>query len=222
MKRTTAAEEVELARRIQLGDEDAVAELVMRNRPLAVRIARPFHSPGHTPEDWVQWALIGMVKAARTFDPDRGVRYGSWAVWQMRSELNRYYESVGPLVGTIRQRRRVGRPAGEVDTCSTEELLSELQAPDWPAPWRTTEQRIDLRHAIEGARLTPRERRVLYLRFAADAVLDEIGAEFGVGRERARQIMEEALAKLRRWFARHGAGTESGTDRRPAGPAEAA
>jgi len=64
--------------------------LVLRFRPLAWGLARRYASGGHAFDDLKQVACLGLVKALRRFDPDRGVSFSSFAVPTVLGELRRY------------------------------------------------------------------------------------------------------------------------------------
>jgi RNA polymerase sigma factor (sigma-70 family) len=75
----TAQEERDLARRIAQGDDAARHALVLANVRLAVDVAAKFRGRGIEFEDLVQAALIGLDVAARKFDPERRVRFSTYA-----------------------------------------------------------------------------------------------------------------------------------------------
>lgn len=83
----TAREEAELGRRIQAGDPEAKRRLIEHNGRLAVSMAREFTGRGVAFEDLVQDALVGVAVAAEKFDPERGVKFSTYATWWVRREL---------------------------------------------------------------------------------------------------------------------------------------
>ena len=85
----TAEEEQDLARRIRAGDRAAYDELVERNLPLVRRLCRRFWGTSLF-DDAVQQGDMGLMKAAEKFDPDRGVRFSSYAAVWIRQYIQRY------------------------------------------------------------------------------------------------------------------------------------
>lgn len=88
----TAEEEVNLARLIQAGGpagDAAKAELVTRNVRLAILFAKRIHSNHMSLEDSIQEGMFGLIRAAEKFDPDRGVRFATYANWWIRQAILR-------------------------------------------------------------------------------------------------------------------------------------
>ncbi len=77
----------ELSRAVRAGCERALDRLVRATAPLVVSVARRYRHRGVELEDLVQEGNVGLVRAARSFDPDRGVRFTTYAVWCIRREI---------------------------------------------------------------------------------------------------------------------------------------
>jgi RNA polymerase primary sigma factor len=80
-------QEVELGRRIQAGDEAALGELVEHNLRFVVQVANKYRGYGLAVSDLVNAGNIGLIHAARKFDPERGVRFITYAVWWIRQAI---------------------------------------------------------------------------------------------------------------------------------------
>ena len=87
----TAESEISLARRLQNdGDLDAARQLVLSHLRLVVSIARQYMGYGLTHADLIQEGNIGLMKAVKRFDPDRGVRLVSFAMHWIKAEIHEY------------------------------------------------------------------------------------------------------------------------------------
>lgn len=80
-------EENELARRAQAGDQAALDKLVRSNLRFVVSVAKKYRSQGVPLEDLINDGNLGLVRAAHRFDPDRGFKFISYAVWWVRQAI---------------------------------------------------------------------------------------------------------------------------------------
>jgi RNA polymerase primary sigma factor len=83
----TPEEEVALGRRILGGDEQALNELVERNLRFVVQVASKYKGYGLPLADLINEGNLGLMHAARKFDPERGVRFITYAVWWIRQGI---------------------------------------------------------------------------------------------------------------------------------------
>lgn len=153
-KLLTAEEERTLGRAFRQGDKEAGRILVASNLRFAIKVARSYRAPGFSLGDLIQEASLGLMKAVERFDPERGVRLISFAVWWIRAQLQRYVLHNWSLVklGTTQAQRRVffglGRALRATDASSDAEeqtlLLSRLLQAD-PVELRETRQRMTSR-----------------------------------------------------------------------------
>ena len=83
----TPEKEKELGALAQAGDEDAVQELARANLRFVISVAKKYQNRGVSLTDLIQEGNVGLVTAARKFDPEQGVKFISYAVWWIRQAI---------------------------------------------------------------------------------------------------------------------------------------
>lgn len=139
-------EEKALARRFQAGDDRARHELIECNMRLVISIARYYRNRGQPFGDVIQDGVLGLDRAARKFDPERGLRFSTYATLWIRQAIQRGLSGAG--ASTIRLPPEVAarRAKAEALTREGEYTLEELAA--------ELEESVDVvRQALEAAQV---------------------------------------------------------------------
>ena len=244
----TPEEEIELAGKIKKGDAEARERMINANLRLVVTIAREYANLGLPLLDLISEGNIGLTKAVERFEPTKGAKLSTYAMWwikqsikraltnqsktirlpvhltdkvakirrvslQMSDELGREPtdDELGQEIGIdsdkITRLKSVGiRPASLdapiADNDSTEfgEVIGDDEA---QSPFELLRDK-NLLGEVDGLLevLDPREKKIISQRFGLDGgapkTLEDVGKDFGITRERIRQLQNVALAKLRR------------------------
>jgi RNA polymerase primary sigma factor len=134
----SAEEEAEVARRAQDGDESALDQLVQANLRFVVSVAKKYINQGVPIEDLVNEGNIGLIKAARRFDVDRGYKFISYAVWWIRQAILVALSQGSRIVRVPLNRAsklyKIGKASRELDqqlgrVPTAEEIAGHLQIP---------------------------------------------------------------------------------------------
>ena len=243
----SAAEEIEIAKRMADGDQDAKKQLAEANLRLVVSVAKRYVGRGMLFLDLIQECNLGLTKAVEKFDYRKGYKFSTYATWWIRQAITRaiadqartiripvhMVETINKLIRVNRQLLQeygreprpdeIAREMG-ISEEKVREIIKVAQEPvsletpigeeedshlgdfipddDAPAPAEVAAFTLLKEQLMEVLdTLTPREEKVLRLRFGLDdgkaRTLEEVGREFNVTRERIRQIEAKALRKLR-------------------------
>ena len=244
----TLEQEIELAAKIKKGDAAARERMINSNLRLVVTIAHDYANLGLPLLDLISEGNIGLTKAVERFDPTKGAKLSTYAMWwikqsikralanqsktirlpvhlvdkiakvrrvslQMSDELGReptddeLGEEIGIASEKVARLKSVGiRPAsldapiGDDDSTEFGESIGDEEA---QTPFELLRDK-NLRGEVDGLIdvLDSREKKIISQRFGLDGgkpkTLEDVGKDFGVTRERIRQLQNIALTKLRR------------------------
>jgi RNA polymerase sigma-32 factor len=252
----TPEEEVALARRWRdRQDTEAARQLVTSHLRLVAKIAMGYRGYGLPVDDLISEGNIGLLQAVKRFDPDRGFRLATYAIWWIRAAVQEYILHSWSLVkmGTTAAQKKLffnlRRLKGQMQAIEDGDLQPEqvakivrvldvpeqdvismnrrlaatdhsLNAPvhmDGEGEWQdrlvdeseTQEDTLAEREELSGRQaslpkalmmLNDRERHVLIERRLKDnpTTLGELAQQYGISRERVRQVEVRAFDKLRK------------------------
>ena len=245
----TKEEEIELAKRKDVGDDRAYEKLVERNLKLVVSIAKKYYNRGLEFDDLIQEGNIGLIKAVRKYNYAMGYRFSTYATWWIRQAITRaiatqsrtiripvhYYEQISQyayvkstltnllqrkptyqemgdtlgltLAKVIELEKNMNEPAslnkyvGDEDETELEDFI--------PYEGESVEEKIvnqalseSINELFDSCKISDRDKDILMKRFGINTDssmrLEQIGKEYGLTRERVRQIVEANINKIRR------------------------
>lgn len=94
----TPEEELELANRARAGDQEALQRLVKANLRFVVNVVKRYRRSGVAFLDLINEGNVGLIRAARKFDPDKGLRFISYAVWWIRTTIGLFLARQGGVL----------------------------------------------------------------------------------------------------------------------------
>src|SRR5207247_2372868 len=244
----TPQEEIELAGKIKKGDAAARERMINANLRLVVTIARDYANLGLPLLDLISEGNIGLTKAVERFEPEKGAKLSTYAMWWIKQSIKRALANQGKtiripvhLADKIAKVRRVslqmsdqlGREPTEdelgeelgiasakvarlksigIRSTSLDATIGDDESTEFGAlvgdegaqtPFELLRDK-NLRGEVDGLIevLDAREKKIISQRFGLDGgrpkTLEDVGKNFGITRERIRQLQNIALAKLRR------------------------
>jgi len=247
-KLLTAAEELDLAKKVSEGDEGARQTMIESNLRLVVNIAKRYVNRGLPLLDLIEEGNLGLIRAVEKFDYKRGFRFSTYATWWIRQSVERsivnqsriirlpvhvsedinkvlkaerkLYQTLGRepnyrdvaeeleesearilhIMNLVKRTTSIEARIGEEEEQELIDMIEDEKA-ELPSEMVEVERKFDL---ISGwlMELAENERKIIIMRFGLDngepKTLEAIGRDYGVTRERIRQIEATALRKLKR------------------------
>ena len=249
-------EEYMLARRwVEHEDTEAAHQLVTSHLRLVAKIAMGYRGYGLPVSELISEGNIGMMQAVKRFDPERGFRLATYAMWWIRASIQEYILHSWSLVkmGTTAAQKKLffnlrklkgqmkAIDEGDLSPENVREIASRLDVPeqevvsmnarlsgpdhslnvprsaesdgewqDWLVDESQDQEQVYADREESNKRskllssametLNPREQYIIQKRRLSEnaATLEELGSEFGISRERVRQVEVKAFEKLQK------------------------
>jgi RNA polymerase primary sigma factor len=105
-------EEIELAKKAQEGDKESLDKLIKANLRFVINVAKNYVGYGVPFQELISAGNIGLIEAAKRFDPDRGVRFISYAIWWIKQSI---FQTIQQQKDLIRIPQKTSNLASKID-----------------------------------------------------------------------------------------------------------
>ena len=197
-------EEEELVSKINTGDKNIQSTLIERNLRLVVYIARKFENTGVSIEDLISVGTIGLIKAVKTFNPERKIKLATYASRCIENEILMYLRRNNKTKMEV----SIDEPLN-VDWDGNELLLSDILGTDEDIIYKNIEEEVDrklLRKALE--KLSERERVIVKLRFGLNTedglerTQKEVADILGISQSYISRLEKKIMKRLKKEMIR--------------------
>lgn len=197
-KPLSANEEQEYLRRYRAGDEAAGDILILRNMRLVAHMVKHYNFDEKDVEEYISVGTVGLIKAVRTFNPDKGSRLATYAAKCIDNEL----------LMSLRSEKKKCRDISLQETVGTDKEGNEINVIDvidtgekhFLDGYILKQDIIKLHEAMDAV-LTERERNIIISRYGLenkDGVTQrELASDMGISRSYVSRIEKKALEKLK-------------------------
>jgi RNA polymerase primary sigma factor len=207
-------QEFELATRVRAGEPKARRLLINHNVAFVLSMCRRYAGKGCRFDDLVQEGMIGLLKAVEHFDPAKGNRFSTYASWWIRAYVQKYLRdmraTVKPIVSQPGQERRalprdfsLDTPIGDDDETTHMDRLEDDEAGPEDKYLRG-EHSSEVKQALQRVkkRIGGLGWDIVEQRLEEDdpRTLEEIGKDWGLSRERVRQVEKSTRTFLERYL----------------------
>lgn len=193
-----SSEEAETLERLKQGDASARAKLIEHNLRLVVYIAKKFENTGVGVDDLTGIGTIGLIKAVKTFNPDKQIRLATYASRCIENEILMYLRRTSKIKGEV----SFDEPL-KVDWDGNALLLSDVLGTDEDIVYKDMDTRDDilvLRSVLNS--LSQREREIIMLRYGIDCNREytqkEVAELLGISQSYISRLEKRIIKKLKR------------------------
>lgn len=194
----SAQEEAAVMERIMAGKEDAREPLITHNLRLVVYIAKKFESSNAGVEDLISIGTIGLIKAVKTFCPERKIKLATYASRCIENEILMYLRKSSQQKNEI----SIDDPLN-VDWDGNELLLSDILGSDQDVVNKDIEQEVERNLLLQAVgHLSSREKRIMELRFGLgkqkEHTQKEVADFLGISQSYISRLEKRIIERLRK------------------------
>lgn len=202
-------EETALANEAKAGSVKARRRLVECNLRFAVQVAKQYQGMGLELEDLIQVANLGLFEAVERFDPSRGVKFISFAVWYVRAELQKALNDLSRVVRIPSHKTMT--EGKDFSTLSTSKKVGEDEDSETYADRYLAGEQAKAKHEVTDLKellnvalnsLKPKQRDAVKMFYGIDREypmhMEHIAEELNVTGERARQLVRQGECALKK------------------------
>lgn len=197
--------ESQLIAEAQSGDIRSRNRLIESNLRFVIQVAKQYQGMGVPFEDLIGFGNIGLFEALKRFDSSKKVKFITFAVWYIRSEINKALNDLGRVVRVpshktqteVQTIKSIHAPVGDTDDSETY-ADRYLPAPTVASDSDVKDLTLDLKRAI--SQLKPKQAQALTLFYGIGIeyprCMEQIADELSVTGERARQLVRQAEKEI--------------------------
>ena len=198
----TPDEEQELLSRLSDDEVGVRNSLIEHNLRLVVYIARKFDNTGVELDDLVSIGTLGLIKAVKTFNTDKNIKLATYASRCIENEILMFLRRVVKLKGEV----SLDEPLN-VDYEGNELLLSDVLGTDNDVVYKDIESSVEKEMLSEAiAKLSPRERQIMRLRFGLDGsdelTQKEVADLLGISQSYISRLEKKIVLRLKKEFSK--------------------
>jgi RNA polymerase primary sigma factor len=200
--------EIALATKAKAGDVKAQQLLVKSNLRFAVQVAKQYQGMGLEIEDLIQVANLGLFEAVKRFDPTRGIKFISFAVWYVRAELQKALNDLSRVVRIPSHKTMT--EGKEFSTLSTSKKVGDDEDSETYADRYLSGEQTKPKHEVTDLKellnvalnsLKTKQRDAVKMFYGIDRDyamhMEHIAEELNVTGERARQLVRQGEKALK-------------------------
>lgn len=194
----TKEEEYEMMQRIMKGDNSAREKLIVHNLRLVVYIAKKFETPNASSEDLISIGTIGLIKAVKTFSPERNIKLATYASRCIENEILMYLRKSSQLKNEI----SIDEPLN-TDWDGNELLLCDVLGSEPDTVNINIENEIDRYLVLEAvSKLNDRECMIMELRFGLNGKKEhtqkQVADELGISQSYISRLEKKIIKQLKK------------------------
>lgn len=194
----TKDEEYEIMQKIMNGDNSARETLIVHNLRLVVYIAKKFETPNASPEDLISIGTIGLIKAVKTFSPERNIKLATYASRCIENEILMYLRKSSQLKNEI----SIDEPLN-TDWDGNELLLCDVLGSEPDTVNINIENEIDRYLVLDAvSKLNARECMIMELRFGLNGKKEhtqkQVADELGISQSYISRLEKKIIKQLKK------------------------